>query len=96
MTQQQHEYDAMVDSLRCRREEQTEYEAPGEKRYFALFGLAFMHLSGAAHNIGAALIWHANYYTGRCDPGMFALAYETDRHRRTAIKATKELNGRAS
>jgi hypothetical protein len=50
-----------------------------------------MHLSGAAHNIGTALIWHANYYMGRRDPGIFALAYETQRHRRTAVKGTKEL-----
>jgi hypothetical protein len=91
MTQEEYEHDAMVDSLQCRREEPTAYEAPGEKRYFALFGLGFMHLSGAAHNIGTALIWHANYYTGRCDPGILALAYETGRHRRTAMKAIKEL-----
>lgn len=85
------ERDAMIDAMQCRREDPTLYEAPGEKRYFALFGLGLMHLSGAAHNIGTALIWHANYYTGRCDPGILALSYETERHRRTAIKATSEL-----
>jgi DNA-binding transcriptional regulator YhcF (GntR family) len=72
-------------------EEPTLYEAPGEKRYFALFGLGLMRLSSAAHSVGTALIWHANYYSGRCDPSLGTLAHETGWSRRTVIRAVKEL-----
>jgi len=81
----------MIDSLQCAREEPTQYEAPGENRLFALFGLGLMHLSSAAHNVGATLIWHANHHTGRCDPGIETLARETQRDRSTVIRAIKEL-----
>jgi hypothetical protein len=86
-----HEREAMIDSLRCRRGEPTLYEAPGKKRLWALYGLNLMHLSSAAHIVGTAMIWHANHYTGRCDPSFGTLAYEAGQSRRTVIRAIKEL-----
>ena len=88
---EEYERIGMINSLQCGREEPTQYEAPGENRLFALFGLGLMHLSSAAHNVGAALIWHANRHTGRCDPGIETLARETQRDRSTVIRAIKEL-----
>ena len=86
-----HERIGMIDTLQCRREEPTLYEAPGEKRYFALFGLGLMRLSSAAHSVGTALIWHANYYSGRCDPSLGTLVRETGLSRSSVIRAIAEL-----
>jgi len=86
------ERDGMIDSLMCRREEPTQYEAPevGDKMR-ALYALGLMDLSNGAKAVGAALIWHANSRTGRCDPGLQRLEYETVRCRQTVINAIGEL-----
>jgi Helix-turn-helix domain len=75
---------------------QIRYQAPeaGDKTR-ALYALGLMDLSNGAKAVGAALIWHANSKTGRCDPGLQRLTYETHRSRRTVINAIDEL-GRKS
>jgi DNA-binding transcriptional MocR family regulator len=82
----------MIDSLQCSREEPTQYEAPesGDKMR-ALYVIALMDLSNGAKAVAAALVWHANSRTGRCDPGLQRLAYETNRSRQTVINAIHEL-----
>jgi hypothetical protein len=75
-----------------RGESPTQYEAPGEgDKMRALYALGLMDLSNGAKAVGTALIWHANSVSGRCDPGMQRLAYETIRCRRTVISAISEL-----
>jgi Helix-turn-helix domain len=86
-----YERTGMIDSLQCQREEPTQYEGPGKRKLWALYGLNLMSLSSAAHVVGTVIIWHANFYSGRCDPSLGTLAYETGLHRRSVIRAIKEL-----
>ena len=88
------DHEGLVDvaaTIEHRAESPTLYEAPGKKRLGALYGLNLMKLSSAAHIVGTALIWHANCYTGRCDPSRGALIRETGLSRNSVIRAIKEL-----
>src|SRR3990170_6898996 len=68
------------------------YEAPDKfDKLFALYAIGTMRMSGSAHSVATALIWHANKRSGRCDPGQVLLAHETKLSPRTVRKAVREL-----
>ena len=70
----------------------TRYVAPEKfDKMFALYVAGLSRISASAKAVAAALIWHANSKTGRCDPGQKRLAYETRLSRRTVRKAVTEL-----
>ena len=82
-----------VEDMRDYREQEpTGYVAPhaGDKMR-AVYALSLADISNGAKAIGSALIWHANSVTGRCDPGLQRLAFETGRCRQTVINAIAEL-----
>ena len=92
MIQDDYEHDAMVDSLRCSREDPTEYEPPRSGgKMAALFVVGLMRISAGAKAVATALIWHANSRSGRCDPGIGRLGHETSMSRSAVIRAIKEL-----
>lgn len=58
----------------------------------ALYALLWMDdLTLSARRLASWLVWHANGYTGRCDPGQSRLRYETGLSVRTVKSALKEL-----
>lgn len=58
----------------------------------ALYALLWMpKLSPSARRVAAWLVWHANGYTGRCDPGQTRLIAETKLSERSVRNAVKEL-----
>ena len=68
------------------------YEPPHKfDKLFALYAIGTMRMSGSAHSVATALIWHANKRSGRCDPGQVLLAHETKLSPRTVRKAVREL-----
>jgi hypothetical protein len=92
MIQDDYEHDAMVDSLRCSREDPTQYEPPQSGgKMAALFVVGLMRISAGAKAVATALIWHANSRSGRCDPGIGRLGHETSMSRSAVIRAIKEL-----
>jgi hypothetical protein len=66
-----HEYDAMIDSIRCRREEVENplpENPPGGAKWKAKQGLHRLNLNGAEQDVLACLIDRANPTTGLCYP----------------------------
>lgn len=80
-----HERDAMIDSMRCRREEPTEYTAPGVAQRWRARDLVDIHwkLTGieipseSYNRRMSCIIGHANPDTGRCQVKQKLLATET-------------------
>ena len=76
---------AMIDSMQCRREEPTQYTAPGTEQKWRARDLIDIHwnLTGiqtpsASYNrVMSCLIGHANPTTGRCQLKQKLIAAET-------------------
>jgi DNA-binding transcriptional regulator YhcF (GntR family) len=99
------EHAAMVEAIRCQREEKqepTQYVAPdrGQKQLSCYAVAAIRRKGVTSEQVGsviAVLIWlikHANPTNGRCDPGIRKLAFETGLGVctvRRAIKVAEEI-----
>jgi Helix-turn-helix domain len=93
-----HERAGMIESLQCNRpNEPTEFVAPdrGQKQ-LSCYAVASLRLRGVSKeqvaSVMAVLIWlikHANPTTGRCDPGINKLAFETGLGEKTIRRAIK-------
>jgi hypothetical protein len=93
-----HEQAGMIDSLRCNRpNEPTEFVAPDRcQKQLSCYAVASLRLRGVSKeqsaSVMAVLIWlikHANPTTGRCDPGINKLAFETGLGEKTVRRAIK-------
>lgn len=92
-----HHREAMVDAIRCYRDEPTQFAAPdrGQKQ-LSCYAVAAIRRKGVtkeqAASVMAVLIWlikHANPTNGRCDPGIAKLALETGLAEKTVKRAIK-------
>jgi hypothetical protein len=92
-----HERDAMIDSLRCSREEPPEYVAPGSEQKWRARNLVDIHwkLTGIEPpsesycRIMACIIDHANPGDGNCFPRQTTIALETGYSKDTVKRAIK-------
>jgi hypothetical protein len=89
-----HEHDAMVETIRCRREE-VEYplpeNPPGGAKWKAKQGLHRLNLNGPEQDVMACLIDRANPNTGLCYPSEEFIAGWTARPLRTVRRAIHSL-----
>ena len=89
-----HERDAMVDSIRCRREdvapELPENPPPGAK-WKAKQGLNRLNLNGAEHDVMGCLVDRASSKTGLCYPSEEFIEGWTGRPMRTVQRAIRTL-----
>jgi hypothetical protein len=91
-----HEREAMIDSLRCRREEPTNYRAPEANQKWRarnVISFHFRHFTykapSAYRDVFLCAIDHANPTTGRCDVGQRRIARECNLSRQTVNKAMR-------
>ena len=89
-----HEHDAMVDSIRCRREEidppLNDNPPPGPK-WKAKQGLNRLNLNGAEHDVMGCLVDRASSKSGLCYPSEEFIAGWTGRPLRTVQRAISSL-----
>ena len=89
-----HEYDAMVDLIRCRREEIApelpENSPPGPK-WKAKQGLNRLNLNGAEHDVMGCLVDRASSKSGLCYPSEEFIQGWTGRPMRTVQRAIRSL-----
>jgi hypothetical protein len=92
-----HEREAMVDSILCRRvEEPTRYTAPGKDQKWKARNVVSFHFRHFAYKVPSAYrdvllcaIDHANPTTGRCDVGQRRIARECNLTRQTVNEAMR-------
>jgi hypothetical protein len=92
-----HEREAMVDSILCRRvEEPTRYTAPGKDQKWKARNVVSFHFRHFAYKVPSAYrdvllcaIDHANPTTGRCDVGQRRIGRECNLTRQTVNEAMR-------
>ena len=89
-----YERDAMVDSIRCRREDvepELPENPPPDAKWKAKQGLNRLNLNGAEHDVMGCLVDRANATTGLCYPSEEFIAGWTGRPLRTVQRAIRSL-----
>src|SRR5262245_51089138 len=91
-----HEREGMIDSLRCGREEPTNYRAPETDQKWRARNVVSFHFRhftykapSAYRDVFLCAIDHANPTTGRCDVGQRRIARECNLSRQTVNKAMR-------
>ena len=91
-----HEREAMIDSLRCRRAEPTNYRAPETDQKWRARNVISFHFRHFTYKVQPAFrdvllcaIDHANPTTGRCDVGQRRMARECNMSRQTVNQAMR-------